>query len=146
MALPIGQQQQPAALTTRERNQSLLVLVGLPYLKCRLDLLYQQISGDASLLGINEQEERENEALADPHTTRRRRLAIRLIKLFRKVYPYINALYHGSGLVYNVLYLFNKTKYHSPWLHLLGLQIKRMSMADYVSCDLVYCPWLTNPP
>ncbi|SAM01400.1 hypothetical protein [Absidia glauca] len=75
--------------------------------------------------------ERENEALADPHTTRRRRFLIRLIKLFRKVYPYINALYHGSGLVYNVLYLFNKTKYHSPWLHLLGLQIKRMSMADY---------------
>ncbi|KAI8337687.1 Pex12 amino terminal region-domain-containing protein [Chlamydoabsidia padenii] len=131
MALPVGQQGQSPALTRKERNQSLLVLVGLPYLKCRLDLYYQQISGGASLLGINEQEERENEELADQTTTRRRRFTIRLIKLFRKLYPYINALYHGSGLVYNVLYLFNKTKYHSPWLHLLGLQIKRMSMADY---------------
>lgn len=143
LALPVGQQS-ASSLTTKERNQSLLVLVGLPYLKCRLDLLYQQISGDASLLGINEQEERENEALADPQTSRRRRFTIRLIKLFRKVYPYMNALYHGSGLVYNVLYLFNKTKYHSPWLHLLGLQIKRMSMADYVSTILCVCVPLAN--
>ncbi|CAO3599284.1 unnamed protein product [Absidia cylindrospora] len=133
MALPAGGASagQSPALTKKERNTSLLMLVGLPYLKCRMDLLYQKVSGDASLLGMNEQEERENEDLADPTTSHCRKLKIRLIKLFRTLYPYINALYHGSGLVYNVLYLFNKTKYHSPWLHLLGLQIKRMSMADY---------------
>ncbi|CAO3649355.1 unnamed protein product [Cunninghamella blakesleeana] len=132
-ALPVstsGQGQTPP-LTKKEINKSLLVLVGLPYLKCRMDLLYQQISGDASLLGMNEQEERENEELDDPSTPSLRKLKIRLIKLFRKIYPYMNLLYYGSNLVYNILYLFNKTNYHTPWLHLIGLQIKRMSMADY---------------
>ncbi|CAO3653828.1 unnamed protein product [Cunninghamella echinulata] len=133
-ALPVstsGQGQTPS-LTKQEINKSLLVLVGLPYIKCRMDLFYQQISGDASLLlGINEQEERENEELEDPSTPSLRKLKIRLIKLFRKFYPYMNLIYYGSNLVYNVLYLFNKTKYHTPWLHLIGVQIKRMSMADY---------------
>ncbi|ORX47406.1 hypothetical protein DM01DRAFT_1339037 [Hesseltinella vesiculosa] len=132
-ALPAGaaSQGQTPALTPQEIRRSLLVLVGLPYVKCRLDLLYQQVSGDASVLGTNEQEEIEDEQLADPTTPVRQQLKIRLIKLFRRFYPYVNFAYYASGLVYNVLYLFNKTKYYSPWLHLIGVQIKRMSMADY---------------
>ncbi|KAI8083161.1 Pex12 amino terminal region-domain-containing protein [Halteromyces radiatus] len=128
LTLPVNNGQSPA-LTRKEINKSLLVLVGLPYIKCRMDLFYQQISGD--VLGINEQEEKENDELADPTTPTRRKFKIRLIKLFRTIYPYINAIYYGSGLIYNILYMFNKTNYHSPWLHLIGLQIKRMSMADY---------------
>ncbi|KAI8075307.1 Pex12 amino terminal region-domain-containing protein [Gongronella butleri] len=130
-ALPAGGQGQTPGLTPREIRRSLLVLVGLPYIKCRADLLYQQVSGDASVLGTNEQEEQEDEQLADPATPPRQKLKIRLIKLFRRFYPYVNFMYHASGLVYNVLYLFNKSNYYSPWLHLIGVQIKRMSMADY---------------
>lgn len=120
-------------LTPREINRSLLVLVGLPYVKCRLDLFYNQISGGSSILGANEHEERETEELQDPDTPTRRRLAIRLIRLFRLIYPYINSIYHASNLAYNIGYLFGKTRYYTPWLHLIGLEIKRMSMADYVS-------------
>jgi peroxin-12 len=113
----------------------LLVLVGLPYVKCRLDLFYQKVSGggSASILGDNEQEEMENEELENPQTKPMRKLMIRLIRLFRKVYPIINFLYYGSNLAYNVAYLFGKTRYYTPWLHLLGLEVKRMSMNDYVS-------------
>ena len=126
--------QSTPALTRAQVNKSLLMLVGLPYVKCRLDLLYSQISGglSASILGRNEQEEAEAEELTDPETTTRRKLVIRLAQLFRKIYPFINMLYHGSNLAYNIAYLFGKTKYYSPWLHLIGLEIKRMSMADYV--------------
>lgn len=60
---------------------------------------------------------------------------IRLIQLFRFVYPYVNGAYHGANLAYAIAYMFNKTRYYSPWLHLIGLEIKRMSMADYVSCE-----------
>ncbi|KAG2217287.1 hypothetical protein INT45_005389 [Circinella minor] len=128
-----GGQSSTPPLTRNQINKSLLVLVGLPYVKCRLDLFYSQISGglSASILGGNEQEEREQEELLDMDTPTRRKLAIRLTQLFRKVYPYINMLYHGSNLAYNIAYLFGKTKYYSPWLHLIGLEIKRMSMADY---------------
>ncbi|KAL0098175.1 Pex12 amino terminal region-domain-containing protein [Phycomyces blakesleeanus] len=122
-------------LSSKEIQRSLLILVGLPYIKCRLDLFYQRISGgpSASLLGDNEQEEREREQLADSTTPFARILVIRLTRLFRKVYPYINALYYGSNLVYNIGYMFGKTDYYSPWFHLIGLQVKRMSMSDYVS-------------
>lgn len=122
-------------MTTREITKSLLVLVGLPYVKCRLDLLYQKVSGGSasSILGDNEQLEMENEELASPETSIKRKLVIRLMRLFKKVYPIINFLYYGSNLAYNVAYLFGKTKYYTPWLHLLGLEVKRMSMNDYVS-------------
>lgn len=131
---PVNSQASPA-LTSKQIAQSLLVLVGLPYVKCRLDLLYQRVSGGSasSILGDNEQEELQNEELADPQTPFKRKLVIRLERLFKKVYPIINFLYYGSNLVYNVGYLFGKTKYYTPWLHLLGLEVKRMSMNDYVS-------------
>ncbi|KAG2190482.1 hypothetical protein INT46_011699 [Mucor plumbeus] len=131
-ASPINSQSSPA-LTTREITKSLLVLVGLPYVKCRLDLLYQKVSGGSasSILGDNEQLEMENEELASPETSTKRKLVIRLMRLFKKIYPIINFLYYGSNLAYNVAYLFGKTKYYTPWLHLLGLEVKRMSMNDY---------------
>ncbi|KAK4519843.1 uncharacterized protein ATC70_010086 [Mucor velutinosus] len=129
---PINSQSSPA-LTSREISKSLLVLVGLPYVKCRLDLLYQKVSGGSasSILGDNEQLEMENEELANPETSKKRKLVIRLMRLFKKVYPIINFLYYGSNLAYNVAYLFGKTRYYTPWLHLLGLEVKRMSMNDY---------------
>lgn len=113
--------------------------MGLPYVKCRLDLLYQKVSGGsaASILGDSEREEMEGEELANPDTKPMRKLAIRLIRLFRKVYPIINFLYYGSNLAYNVAYLFGKTRYYTPWLHLLGLEVKRMSMNDYVC--IIFC-------
>lgn len=117
--------------------------MGLPYVKSRLDLFYQKVSGGsvaASILGDNEQEELENEELANPDTKPMRKLMIRLIRLFKKVYPIINFLYHGSNMAYNVAYLFGKTRYYTPWLHLLGLQVKRMSMNDYVS-NLISCAY-----
>lgn len=131
---PINSQSSPA-LTRREITKSLLVLVGLPYVKSRLDLFYQKVSGhgSASILGDNEQEELENEELENPGTKRTRKLMIRLIRLFKRVYPILNFLYHGSNLAYNVAYLFGKTRYYTPWLHLVGLQVQRMSMNDYVS-------------
>lgn len=132
---PVNSQSHGPALSQKDISKSLLVAVGLPYLKCRADLFYHQISGgsSASIFGENERELQEAEELGDPEVHWRRKLAIRFIQLFRKVYPFINALYHGSNLAYNIAYLFGKTRYYTPWLHLLGLELKRMSMNDYVS-------------
>lgn len=54
------------------------------------------------------------------------------IKAFKKGYPYVNALYQLSILVHYIGYLYNKTPFYSPWLRLIGIEVKRMSAADYV--------------
>jgi peroxin-12 len=127
-------------LSTKDINRSLLFLVGLPYIKCKLDLLYSQVSGgaSASLLGENEQEARELEILSDSSASVRTKAVVHLKRIFRKVYPVVNMLYYGSNLCYNIGYLFGKTKYYTPWLRILGIEVKRMSMDDYVSI----CPQL----
>ncbi|CAB4444732.1 unnamed protein product [Rhizophagus irregularis] len=51
--------------------------------------------------------------------------------LFKILYPWLNALYHGSILLYNVLYLYDKTRCYTPWLSLMGIEVRRMSAQDY---------------
>lgn len=111
------------------------MLVGLPYVKSKLDLFYQRASGGAasSILGDNEQEEQEAEQLADPEVSQSTKWMIRFKRLFKKLYPIFNLLFHGSNLCYHIAYLYGKTRYYTPWLHLIGLEVKRMSMQDYVS-------------
>jgi peroxin-12 len=132
---PANEQSTTPKLSTRDVNRSLLFLVGLPYIKCKLDLLYSQVSGgaSASLLGENEHEARELEILNDPSSSVRTKAVVHLKRIFRKVYPVVNMLYYGSNLCYNIGYLFGKTKYYTPWLRILGIEVKRMSMDDYVS-------------
>ncbi|KAG2171433.1 hypothetical protein INT43_009094, partial [Umbelopsis isabellina] len=129
---PANAQSSPK-LSSKDINRSLMFLVGLPYIKCKLDLLYEQVSGgaSASLLGENEQEIREIEILNNPSASVRTKAVVHLKRLFRKVYPVINMLYYGSNLCYNIGYLFGKTKYYTPWLRILGIEVKRMSMDDY---------------
>ncbi|KAI7869889.1 Pex12 amino terminal region-domain-containing protein [Spinellus fusiger] len=126
-------EQKTPLLLPHQVNKSLLMLVGVPYIKSRLDLLYQQLSGgqSASLLGVNEQEEMEADELKSEATAPKRKLAIRLKRLFRLLYPYLHFVYGGSHLVYQMAYLFGKSRYTTPWLHWAGLEMKRMSGADY---------------
>jgi len=52
-------------------------------------------------------------------------------RLFKILYPWLNALYHGSNLLYNILYLYDKTRCYTPWLRLMGIEVRRMSAQDY---------------
>ncbi|KAG0338177.1 ubiquitin-protein ligase peroxin 12 [Podila humilis] len=88
-------------LNNRDIRKSLLFLIGLPYVKCKMDEYYEKISG----------------ALA--------------IKAFKKGYPFVNALYQLSILAHYIGYLYNKTPFYSPWLRLIGIEVKRMTAADY---------------
>ena len=60
------------------------------------------------------------------------------LKLFKKGYPFVNALYQLSILAHYIGYLYNKTPYYSPWLRLIGIEVKRMSAADYVRLLLCF--------
>ncbi|KAF9898655.1 ubiquitin-protein ligase peroxin 12 [Lobosporangium transversale] len=116
-------------LREKDIRKSLFFLIGLPYVKCKLDEYYEKISGGeaARLFGdefVQEEEDLTGQSLA----VRSKAMAI---KIFKKGYPYVNALYQLSILVHYIGYLYNKTPFYSPWLRLIGIEVKRMSAADY---------------
>jgi len=51
-------------------------------------------------------------------------------RLFVKIYPWFHACYEGLSFYYQLRYLFEFSSHFSPWLHLLGQKIVRLSMED----------------
>ncbi|CAG8461434.1 4298_t:CDS:2 [Diversispora eburnea] len=94
--------------------------------------LYEKVSGGAGarLLGeIFPVRDNINEGHLQLNPKERIRRLLRSI--FRNFYPWVNALYYGSILIFNIFYLYDKTPYYTPWLKLMGIQIQRMSAQDY---------------
>ncbi|KAJ1734394.1 ubiquitin-protein ligase peroxin 12 [Coemansia biformis] len=130
-----------SSLTRADVWRSLVLLVGLPLAKSRLDQLYERLSGGeaARLLGgafsgSGRPVETAATAAAGRQTGIRRRLAVAraaALRLFERYYPHVNAAYHMATMLYYLAYMFDRTDYNSPWLHLLGLQVRRLSAADY---------------
>ncbi|KAJ2751826.1 ubiquitin-protein ligase peroxin 12 [Coemansia pectinata] len=124
---------------------SLALLVGLPLVKGRLDQYYERISGGdaARLLGSSFAQAEQNEdpspetataaAGSDLYGLRRRLMSWRLSlkRMFKLCYPHANFMYHAATALYYIAYMFDRTDYNSPWLHMLGLQVRRLSAADY---------------
>jgi peroxin-12 len=50
--------------------------------------------------------------------------------VFRVIYPWINAIYYGLILAYHIAYLYDYSKYYTPWLHLQGIELRRLSIQD----------------
>ncbi|CAG8560328.1 8192_t:CDS:2 [Cetraspora pellucida] len=127
----------PDAKLQKLRNidiwKSLFVLVCIPYVKAKLDNLYEKINGGVGtrLLGSaffvreNVNERQHIQAF------RKERVRRFLCNVFKYLYPWANALYNGSILLYNIAYMYDKTPFHTPWLKLIGIQIRRLSTEDY---------------
>ncbi|CAI4210598.1 unnamed protein product [Parascedosporium putredinis] len=95
-------------LSTADVWRNLAVMVGVPYLKRKLDEAYE-INAPRALLGV---------AYTRMPPTRR-----------------INAAYYFSVLAFNLAYLFDNTKFHSPFMWLIGTRVRRMVAADYRAID-----------
>ncbi|KAJ2723548.1 ubiquitin-protein ligase peroxin 12 [Coemansia sp. Benny D115] len=122
-------------LTRGDQWRSLIVLVVVPVLKSRLDQWYERISGGeaARLLGsaFRQQEEQgqgQEQRQGQPVEAWARRW-------MRKVYPLATFAGHMAQALYQLAYMFDRTSYSSPWLHLLGLRLRRLSAADYRAMD-----------
>jgi peroxin-12 len=118
--------------------KNLAVLVGIPYLKRKLDESYDiHIAPSASLLmssGQGGPQYVDRDALP-PNPTIRQRI-MRYYKWFlRKVYPSLNAAYYFSILAFSLGYMFDQTKYSSPFLWLIGTRMRRMGEADFRAID-----------
>ncbi|KAJ2321067.1 ubiquitin-protein ligase peroxin 12, partial [Coemansia sp. RSA 2681] len=128
-----------SSLTRGDVWGSLALLVGLPLAKARLDQYYEKVSGGdaARLLGSafaqTEQSGYQSPDAGDASGLRRRLVSWRLglKRLFKLYYPHANFIYHAATALYYIAYMFDRTNYNSPWLHILGLQVRRLSAADY---------------
>lgn len=56
-----------------------------------------------------------------------------LKQTFMKIWPYMSACYESSIFIYVLLYLFNKTNFCSPFLHLQNLILTRVDLQDWVN-------------
>lgn len=119
-----------ARLRTADVWRNLAVLVGVPYLKRKLDEAFEIEAPRAAVLGRS-------------HTTlrsgagARERLRFYYRWFLRRAYPSVNALYHLSILAFNLAYLFDRSKYHSPLMWLVRTRVRRMGAADYNAIEVL---------
>lgn len=109
--------------------RNILVLVGIPYIKRKLDEHYE-INAPRALLGAAY-----NRLPANP--TLKERVIYAYRWFLRRVYPSVNAAYYFALLVFNLRYLFGGSKTHDPFLWLIGTRVRRMGQADYHAIEAV---------
>lgn len=115
------------ALRLRPRDvwRNLAVAVGVPYLRRRLDDAYEA-DAPRALLGTAY-------TALPARPTARDRLRHCARWFLRNVYPSVNAACGFAVLAFNLAYLFDGSRYHSPLLWLIGTRVRRMSAADYAA-------------
>jgi peroxin-12 len=122
--------------------RNLAVLVGLPWLKRKLDEGYDVHAAHSNILGAGYNREREGPR---PGAPIKERLLFYYKWFLRNVYPSVNAAYYFSMLVFNMAYLFDGTKYSSPFLWLIGTRIRRLGEADHKAIALATQPRKVGP-
>ncbi|KAL8712935.1 MAG: hypothetical protein Q9220_002793 [cf. Caloplaca sp. 1 TL-2023] len=118
-------------LDERDIWKNLAVMVGLPYLRRKLDESYDVHAPQVSIVGPQY-----TRNTLPPNATIRERLLYYYKWFLRHIYPSINAAYYFSLLAFNLAYLFDNTKYSSPFLWLIGTRIRRMNQTDYKAIAL----------
>ena len=109
--------------------KNLAVMVVIPYLKRKLDEGYDiHAAPQASLIGGPRYNPSDD---LPPNPTFRQRLDFYYKWFLRNAYPSVNAAYYFSILAFNLAYLFDSTKYPSPFLWLIGTRIRRLGAADH---------------
>ena len=114
-------------LTTADVWKNLAVLVGVPYLKRKLDESYE-VNAPRALLGAAYTRMPDNPTVRD-------RFLHYYRWFLRNIYPSVNAAYYFAILAFNLAYLFDRTKYHNPLMWLIGTRLRRMTMADHQAIE-----------
>lgn len=119
--------------------KNLAVMVALPYVKRKLDESYDVHAASVNMLGPAY---RERERYPVDGSVKQK--IMWLYKWFlRNVYPSVNAAYYFSLLAFNLAYLFDGSKYHSPFLWLIGTRMRRLNEADSRAIALATQPQST---
>ncbi|KAG9229088.1 putative peroxisome biosynthesis protein (PAS10/Peroxin-12) [Amylocarpus encephaloides] len=103
--------------------KNIAVMVGIPYLKRKLDESYE-INAPRSLLG-------RNYTRMPTNPTIKQRIMHYYRWFLRNVYPSVNAAYYFAVLAFNISYLFDNSRFHNPFLWLIGTRMRRLGEEDY---------------
>ncbi|KAF4774125.1 Pex2/Pex12 amino terminal region [Colletotrichum scovillei] len=114
-------------LGTKDIWMNLAVAVGVPYLQRKLDEGYE-VNAPRALLGAAYTQ-------MPPNPTLKQRFLHYYRWFLRNIYPSVNAAYYFALLSFNLAYLFDNSKYHNPFLWLIGTRMRRMTGADYQAID-----------
>ncbi|KAF2143555.1 uncharacterized protein K452DRAFT_317040 [Aplosporella prunicola CBS 121167] len=115
--------------------KNLAVLVALPWLKRRLDEGWEVHAAHAAVLGEGGRFHRDEQ-----QPGLRARVRDFYLWFLRRVYPSLNAAYYFALLAFNLAYLFDGTKYHSPFMWAIGTRIRRLNAADHRAIELATQP------
>jgi peroxin-12 len=119
-------------LTEKDIWKNLAIMVGLPYLKRKLDEAYD-INAPRALLG--------NAYTQMPANPTLKQRFLHYYRWFlRNIYPSVNAAYYFSLLAFNLGYLFDNSRFHDPFLWMIGTRIRRLGEADYKAIALQNAP------
>ncbi|KAF8437422.1 Pex12 amino terminal region-domain-containing protein [Terfezia claveryi] len=114
--------------------KSLFMIVGVPYLKRKLDDAYEIHAGGAAANLFGSSYSRRDQLREGATIQEKIRHWLKII--LRKIYPTLNAIYHLSVLFFNLAYLFDKSHYHTPFHCLIKLRMRRLNEADYRAHEL----------
>ena len=135
-----GLMRETLQLQERDIWNNLAIMVGLPYLKRKLDESYDIHIPQAAIIGPSYNRD------ALPHDATIRQRILHYYKWFlRNIYPSVNAAYYFSLLAFNLAYLSDNTKHSSPFLWLIGTRIRRLSEADHRAIALAAQPAAISP-
>jgi hypothetical protein len=123
-------------LRTGDIWRNLAVMVGIPYIKRKLDESY-----DIHAAGVNMLGPAYRDRDAYPREGGLRKKVMWYYKWFlRNVYPSVNAAYWFAMVAWNLAYLFDGTKFHSPFMMLIGSRMRRLNAADGRAIELATAP------
>lgn len=115
------------------RYRALFFLVVVPYVKHKMDELYKELVPVYSIsivdndnLNPNNQEE--------PNSFRTR-LKNKFKKIFVSIYPAVNASFEGAIFLYQLLYLYEKISFFTPFLNIQRLTLRRLSLQEMQAQD-----------
>jgi peroxin-12 len=122
--------------------RNLAVLVGLPWLKRKLDEGYDVHAAHSNILGPGYNRDRDG---VREGASIKERLMFYYKWFLRNIYPSVNAAYYFSLIAFNMAYLFDSSKYSSPFLWMIGTRIRRLGAADYKAIELATQPARVGP-
>ncbi|KAL7629064.1 ubiquitin-protein ligase peroxin 12 [Parahypoxylon ruwenzoriense] len=125
-------------LSEKDVWKNLAVMVLVPYLKRKLDESYE-VEAPRALLGANY-----TRMPANP--TLKQRFMHYYKWFIRNVYPSVHGAYYFSIIAFNLAYLFDNSKYHNPFMWLIGTRIRRMNAADFQAIEALSKAKPGHPP
>jgi peroxin-12 len=122
--------------------RNLAVLVGLPWLKRKLDEGYDVHAAHSNILGPGYNRDRDGLRAG---AGLKEKLMFYYKWFLRNIYPSVNAAYYFSLIAFNMAYLFDSSKYHSPFLWMIGTRMRRLGAADHKAIELASQPARVGP-